>query len=330
MAGPVVVVTYPLDAEMEAVNREVLDGDTELVFSSRLPDEGPGREALERAEVFVSWNIGRELDPKTLDRAHDLRLIQTMSAGVDHVDFARIPERVVVAGNVGAYAEPMAEHVIAMVLACAKRLRQRHAALARGDFDQQFSISLDGAVCLVVGFGGIGKATARLMRAFGAQIWALNTSGRTEEPVAFSGTLSDLDTVIGGADVVVLSLPLTSATRGLISDHELGLMKPTAILVNVARGDVIDQRALYEHLERNPNFYAGIDTWWCEPLHQGKFETDYPFLELANVVGSPHNSALVPEVLPRAARRAAENVRRFVLGEPLTGVVKREEYVKGT
>jgi glycerate dehydrogenase len=327
VAEPLVVVSYPVDAEIEAVNREVLGREAQLVFSSRMPaDEREA--ALAHAEVLLSLSLPREVPVGALREATELRLLQLISAGVDHLDFEEIPQQVVVASNVGAYAEPMAEHVMAMVLACAKRLPQRHAALALGEFDQRsLSLTLDGAVCAIVGFGGIGKATARLMRAFGAQVWALNTSGHTEEPVSFAGTMADLDHVLPVADVIVLAVPLTRATRGLISEHELGLMKPTAILVNVARGDVVDESALYEHLRAHPDFCASIDAWWREPSRNGEFRTQYPFFELPNVIGSPHNSALVPGIFAKAARRAAENVRRFLQGDPLTGVARREDYV---
>src|SRR5207247_10692489 len=117
----------------------------------------------------------------------------------------------------------------------------------------------------------------------------------------------------------------TVRTRGPIGARELGLMKPDAILVNVARGAIVDEGALYEHLRTSPEFRAGLDVWWHEPA-DGGFRTDHPFFELPNFLGSPHNSAIVPGVLETAARRAAENVGRYLRGEPFTGLMRREDY----
>jgi phosphoglycerate dehydrogenase-like enzyme len=188
-------------------------------------------------------------------------------------------------------------------------------------------LTLDGSVGAILGLGGIGRATAHLMRAFGMRVHGINTSGRTDEPVEFIGTLADLDRVLAAADVLVLALPLINATRGLIGARELGLMKPTAILVNVSRAAVIDERALYEHLRDQPEFCAGIDTWWHEPGPGSGFSTEYPFFDLPNVIGSPHNSGVVDGALEFGAVKAAENVRRFLDGEAVLGVVRREEYL---
>jgi glycerate dehydrogenase len=232
------------------------------------------------------------------------------------------------AGNVGAYAEPMAEYVMAVTLALARRLPQRHAELARGEFGMWKPVlTLDGAVCAVLGFGGIGAATARLMRAFGARIHAVNRSGRTTEPVDFIGTLADLDWVLAEADVLVIALPLTRSTRGLIGARELGLMKPAAILVNVGRAAIVDERALYEQLRDQPEFCAGLDAWWHEPAPGAEFSTEYPFFGLPNLIGSPHNSGVTDGALQTGAVRAAENVLRFLNGETVTGVVRREDYL---
>jgi phosphoglycerate dehydrogenase-like enzyme len=215
-----------------------------------------------------------------------------------------------------------------MTLALARRLPQRHAALAAGDWVQaEPLITLDGAVCAILGYGGIGQATARLIRALGARIHAVNSSGLAGDDVEFAGTLADLGQVLAAADVVVISLPLTRAMRGLIGARDLALMKPTAIMVNVARGAIVDERALYEHLLANPGFCAGIDAWWHEPGPDAGFRTEFPFLDLPNVLGSPHNSPVVPGVLLEAASMAAQNVRRHLRGEPVSGVMNRDDYL---
>lgn len=182
----------------------------------------------------------------------------------------------------------------------------------------------------VVGFGGIGKATGRLLQALGARVYAINTTGHTEEPVDFIGTLEDLDRVLVEADVVLLSIPLTRRTRGLISYRELRLMKPTAVLVNVARGAIVDEIALYNHLRHELAFSAAIDAWWREPVRSAELSGGQQFLDLPNVLASPHNSGVVPGALAEAGRRATANIARFLRGEPLTGgVVRPEDYVTG-
>ncbi len=322
-----VAVSYPADEDYARMNAEVLGADATVVFLRDLPADERAR-VLARAEVLIGWNLARELPDGALRSAPELRFIQLLSAGADSVDFSAIPPELLLAGNVGAYAEPMAEHVLAMTLALAKRLPQRHAALARGEWRQSEPVlTLRGAVCAILGFGGIGQATARLLRPFGARIHAVNSSGTTSEDVEFAGSLAELDLVLAAADVLVVSLPLTKSTRGLIGARELALMKPAAIVVNVARGAIIDEQALYEHLAANPDFGAGIDAWWHEPRGGAPFRTEYPFFDLPNVIGSPHNSGIVAGVLLGAAAMAAGNARRYLRGQPVTGLMNRDDYV---
>ncbi|MHC1724944.1 MAG: NAD(P)-dependent oxidoreductase [Syntrophobacteraceae bacterium] len=126
----------------------------------------------------------------------------------------------------------------------------------------------------------------------------------------------------------MVSLPLARRTKGLIGSRELALMKPDAILLNVARGSIIDEKALYEHLVQNPDFSAGIDTWWIEPSMGGEFKVNYPFFDLPNFLGSPHNSAVAPGVMMGAVRAAAENIVSYVRGEKIRGEINREDYVE--
>ncbi len=324
---PTVAVSYPVDGEFTRINSGVLDGCAQLVFLHGRPP-GEFASALREADVLIGWHLSQELPAGVLRNSPRLRFVQLLSAGADAVDFTALPQRLTLASNVGAYAEPMAEYVVAMTLALARRLPQRHADLARGEFRMWDRVlTLDGAVCAILGFGGIGRATARLMRSFGARIHGINSSGHTDEPVEFVGTLADLDQVLAAADVAVIALPLTHATRGLIGARELGLMKPAAILVNVGRAAIMDEGALYEHLRDQPEFCAGIDTWWQEPGPGSGFSTRYPFFELPNLFGSPHNSGVTDGALQVGARKAAENARRFLRGEAVLGVARREDYL---
>jgi glycerate dehydrogenase len=275
----------------------------------------------------MTWFPSRDLSADDMQAMGGIELIQLLSAGADRVPFDLFPPGAVVAANVGAFAEPMAEHAVAMALALAKHLPEKHAELAHGVFEQlPLNLRVSGSVCAILGFGGIGKATARLLSGFGARIHAINSTGRTDEPVEFCGTLTDLNAVLGVADIVVIALPLTRATTGLIGARELGLMKPEAVLVNVARGAIVDQGVLYEHLRTHERFGAAIDTWWIEPMVDGAFRVDRPFFDLPNLLGSPHNSGFVAGIDVVANRRAAENVARFLRGERPRGIVDPNDY----
>jgi phosphoglycerate dehydrogenase-like enzyme len=322
-----IVVTFNTSPEEKALFRELLGGDASLTFLDEIPP-AQREQVLEGATILLSWNFPREIGQEDYPHLQQVRFIQLLSAGADHMPFADLPSPMLVASNPGAYATPMAEHVLAMTLALAKRLLVENQKLRHGEFDQ-FTPNrlLSGMTAGILGFGGIGRATARLMRAFGMRISAINTSGTSSEPTDFLGTLHDLEHVLRESDVVVISLPLTQATRGLIGKQELAWMKPEAILVNVARGAIIDEEALYTHVKNHPSFLVGIDAWWTEPFLHGTFRMEYPFLELPNVLGSPHNSAVVSHALVDAARQAAENVKHFLMGEQVRGMARREDYL---
>jgi phosphoglycerate dehydrogenase-like enzyme len=328
-----VLVTLAADGEARALLGEVLGGVATLSYVDDLDPEAR-RAELKRADALLAWAIDHELGDADWevvarrDASGAPLFVQLLSAGVDHVPFASIPAGLTVAGNVGGWAEPMAEHVLAMVLALAKRLLVEHDELRRGAFNESVPTrELRGGICAIVGFGGTGRAVAALVTALGMRVLALNSNGATTTPVDFIGTLADLERVLRAADVVVLTVPLTTATRGLIGARELGWMREDAILVNVARGPNFDAAALYRHLVDHPGFSAGLDVWWDEPFDDGRLHLAHPFLELPNVVGSPHNSGIVHGWFELGLRRAAENVRRRLLGEPVAGIVRRNDYL---
>jgi phosphoglycerate dehydrogenase-like enzyme len=328
-----VLVLFKTAEPQREILREVLGGNTAFegaVFLEDLTDS-ERRSALEQAEIILAWNLPRELRPEEYGLLTHTRLLQLVSAGADHVPYDRLRSEMTIAANVGAYAEPMAEHVLALIYALAKRIIPAHEELRTGVFNRHTpSRMVAGSTCAVLGFGGIGRAAARLLHPLGVRILGVNRSGASEEPAERVGTLTDLEEILREADIVVIALPLNRFTRGLIGPRQFAWMRSDAMLINVARGEIVNEEALYEHLRSHPEFRVGIDAWWVEPFREGEFRVDHPFFELPNVAGSPHNSALVPGILDAGLRRAAENIRRFLSGKPPAGIVRREDYTTTT
>jgi phosphoglycerate dehydrogenase-like enzyme len=321
------VLTFHADDEQRRELAEIMAPFGGIAFVADAGEDQAARSAMLRAaKAVITWFPGRELGPGDVRDLGQARLIQLVTAGADSVDFAALPRQAQVAANVGAYADPMAEHVLAMALALAKRLRSNHDRMAEGIFDLAETLRVRGRTVVILGYGGIGRACARLFRPLGTRIYAINTSGRADETADRAGTLADLPDILAAADIVVVTLPLTQTTRGVIGARELGLMKPDAILVNVARGAIVDEDALFEHLKTHPDFSAGIDTWWDEPGAGQPFRPRLPFLGLPNVIGSPHNSGIVPGMTSVATVAAADNVAAWFRGDHVRGIQDPADY----
>ena len=276
---------------------------------------------IKDSDILFSWNPPRELRNIKKDSLQNIEFVQLLSAGFDHIDFNWFSGNCKIASNKGAYAEPMAEHIIAIILFFYKNLLENHHKLAAGEFNQKgLSRYLKESTCGILGYGGIGKATAKLLKTFGTKIFAVNTSGRTNDDVDFIGTLKELKDVLSNSDIIVISLPLNKETDGLINKTKLELMKSDAVLINVARGEIIVEKDLYEHLKSHPDFYAGIDAWWVEPFTSGEFRINYPFFDLPNFLGSPHNSAIVPGILLSGIKKASANILDFLNGKEIDAV----------
>jgi phosphoglycerate dehydrogenase-like enzyme len=321
-------VTFkPTDPD-RAIVSEAVGEIAEIRYLTNL-DDAERRGSLSRADVVLSKNTGKELRPDEPPLVAHARLVQFLSAGVDHIPVSQLPAGVPIAKNAGAYADQMAEHTLAMILAAAKRLLVEHRNLSQGEFNQ-FAPNkfLRGGICGIFGFGGIGVAVARLMRCIGLRIHAINRRGLSDEQVEWIGTPERLDELMAAADVLIVSAPLTRATQGAVGRHQLSLMKDDAILVNVARGEIIDEDALYEHLASKPRFTACIEAWWIEPVRHGVFRMNRPFLDLPNVIGSPHNSTSVANSSTIALRYALDNCRRVLTGERPRHLLEPDERMR--
>lgn len=318
-----ITVTYHATDEEKSVIYDILAGEN-LFLLQDVKDIKEKQKILLETDILLSWNPTLELKDIEINVLQNLQFVQLLSAGYDHLNFNYFSKETIIASNQGAYAKPMAEHALAMILALAKKLTKYHNLLSKGVFDQLNSVTryIHGSNLGIIGYGSIGKETAKLMQPFDVNVYAINTSGKTDDDVAFIGTLQDLDIVLKNSDILLISIPLNKETQALIGKRELELMKSDAILINVARGDIIIEKDLYEHMRTHPEFSAGIDAWWIEPFKYGKFEIHYPFFELTNFIGSPHNSSVVPNSLIDGAKQAAINVKQFINKEAIKGLIK--------
>ena len=323
-----ILVTYQPGADERQIYREILE-DLAKVYYLKDEPKPDQTKRLKTADIIIALSFSqKEIETAEIALLQNVRFIQLVYAGADNIPFELVPPGIICASNAGAFARPIAEHVLALTLALAKKLVPKNKLLQEGRFDRSgFNQELRGGICGIVGLGGNGQEIAKTMQAMGMRVHGINRSGQTDLPVEFIGTVADLQKVLQACDVVVVTTPLTCETRNMIAEKQLGWMKNDAILINVGRGDVINQKALYAHLKAHPDFRAGIDTWWAEPAGKDAFKLDYPFFELPNIIGSPHIADHVPGAIPHATRRALKNVRNFLMGNELRGVLKREDYL---
>jgi phosphoglycerate dehydrogenase-like enzyme len=305
--------------------RRSIEGKGFALLDERDPDFDEKRVQV---EILLHQKGERWLDKQGIEQLPGLKFIQSESAGLDHIDFGIIPPQVMVCGNVGAFSEPIAEHVFGMIIVLGKNLFAQQLSLKAGRYDhRKDAMFLKGKTIGILGAGGIGQAVARLAKCFGMNTIGVNTSGSAVEYFDQMANLKGLDDVLVRSEVVVIALPLTVKTRGLIGAKKLEMMKEDGILINVSRGDIVVAKDLYQHLRAHLKFRAGSDVWWSRPKPDGSFSELYPFFDLPNFIGTPHVSGDVPESHEIASEYAVENILRYVDGRPLKGVANRDDYV---
>jgi len=310
------VITYKASPAQKLAVAEILAGKARIVSLDELREPAARRAALSSATVLLAHNTAKELRADEIELIRNARLVQFLAAGVDFIPLDQLPPQVPVASNAGAQAESMAEHGLAMALAAAKHLPMEQAKMLHGVFNQfgQTRMVAD-STCGIFGLGGTGLVLARLLKGLGAHVHGINRRGESSVPIDWVGKPEALDTMLAASDIVFITAPLTRETLGIIGSRQLSLMKEDGILVNLARGELIDEEALYLHLRANSGFVACLDAWWVEPVRHGRFEMRFPFLELPNVIASPHNSAAAGNRRANGIKRAALNCLRALNGE---------------
>ncbi|WP_245413568.1 hydroxyacid dehydrogenase [Mangrovicella endophytica] len=264
------------------------------------------------ATAVITRNAG--LSAAAITAAPRLRVIAVHGVGTDAVSIDAASGRgIPVVNTPGANTQSVAEHAIGLIFALAKALPAGDQSVRRGDhafrYEAHFT-ELAGKTFGIVGLGGIGRATAALARALGLRTIGFSAR-RSDEDFAAAGVerSPSLDALLAASDFVSLHLSLTPETRGLIGARELGLMKPSAFLINTARGGLIDEAALSEALTAGQIAGAGLDVFVSEPL-----SPQSPLAALKNVVLSPHSAGSTEEALRRMACAAADQVVDVLAG----------------
>jgi phosphoglycerate dehydrogenase-like enzyme len=270
-------------------------------------------EAWPEAADFFIPPFGQEALVRKVLAEVEVKVVQTLSAGVDWV-LPMVPEGVVLCDGSGIHDVPVAEWVAMALLALLKDLPGFLEAQREGRWAPKRLQDLEGKAILLLGYGAIGRAVAERLRPFGVELLPV---ARHARPGVY--TPQDLPHLLPQADAVVLLLPLTPETRGIVDRDFLARMKPGALLVNAGRGALVDTGALLEALEAG-KVRAFLDVTEPEPLPEG-----HPLWRAKGTVITPHVAGFSEGFHRRAARFLAEQVGRYLRGEPLLNVV-REGY----
>lgn len=276
------------------------------------------------AEVEVVY--GLRFPPNIVTRAPRLKWVQVMSAGVERfLDSDMLGSKVIMTNVSGIHAAPISEFVLEMMLMFAKQAPFCFQLKQQKQWGRFVPSLLRSKTVGIVGMGNIGREVARLSKAFGMRVLATRKSARQVGRARYADIMlppAQLQRLLTESDFVVLALPLTQETAGLIGEKELRAMKSTAYLINIARGDVVDEEALIRALEENWIAGAGLDVVTTEPL-----PADSRLWELPNVILSPHVSGGMEDYAMRATELFSENLRRYLGGKRLLNVVdKRKGY----
>ena len=317
------LVTRPIPEEAVARLRAEPGVETTVLEEDAALDRAVLLEAASQADVILAL-LTERMDAELFDRSPDLRMVANMAVGFDNVDIDAAEARGIwVTNTPGVLDGATADLAVALLLAAARRLPESERFLRAGKYKRWGPMLLcgqevHGRTLGILGMGRIGEAVARRARlGFGMEILYWDELGRPDLERELGARSSDLDELLGASDFVSIHLPLTESTAGLIDAERLGRMKRTAVLVNTARGPIVDEAALAAALRSGAIWAAGLDVFEREP------EVHPELLDLDNAVLLPHiASASIPTRLAMA-ELAVDNVLALHRGEePPTPVVR--------
>ena len=265
-------------------------------------------ERIAAAAIVLNIRSSTRFTARVFERVPGLRMLSLWGTGTDNVDLAAAARHgVIVTNTPGVAATSIAEHALALMLAVARRIPRLDSQVRAGEWPRGQMTQLHSKTLGIVGLGAIGRKFAALGAAIGMRVIAW-----TMHPDPSLGyTLVDLDELLRASDVVSLHLRLSDQTRGFLDAGRLARMRPSAILINTARGAIVDEAALLDALSNGRIAGAGLDVFETEPLPKG-----HALTKLDNVVLSPHSAGVTVEALEAGLQMALDNIRDFLAGRP--------------
>jgi phosphoglycerate dehydrogenase-like enzyme len=288
-------------------------------------DDAAFAHALQDADALVSmaWTASYPAAPK-------LKLLQLPGAGTDAIAFEHVPNTAAVC-NAFEHEIGISEYVVGAMLEWVIGFRTLDARFRQGDWTGSYVCGpihreLFGKTLGIVGYGHIGREVAKRAKAFGMRILACGREARAgDEYCEYVSEETKLNELLGASDFVLIAIPLNDHTRDYINAARLKALKPGAVIINVARGAVIEEAALYAALKSRAIGGAILDVWYRYPQqgqNRGPAPWNHPFHELDNVMLTPHASGWTDGLMPRRSRVVAENLNRLARGEPFINLVR--------
>ena len=304
---PPVLSGTALEARVRDLAREV------TWHFDRPADDSDTIERLKDADAVINIRSSVRFNRKVLAGCPQLKILSIWGTGVDHVDLPAAEELGITVSNTPAYGAPyVSEHALALALAVSRQIVVSDREIRQGGWTRGFIDELYNKTLGVVGTGAIGQRMIQLGKGIGMKVIAWTLHPTPERAAEYGVEFMDLDDLLQRADVVSLHVSLSELTEKLIGRRELELMKPTAILVNAARGGVVDEAALVDALRQGKIAGAGLDVFQVEPLG-----ADHPLTKLDNVVLSPHAGGMAYSGTMRGLELSVENLEAFAQGNPI-------------
>jgi phosphoglycerate dehydrogenase-like enzyme len=308
--GKLLIITPDAEEYRDHISRALPKLD---IGVAPLDDPSAARVMARDADMLLAWKF----PPEILAETPRLRWVQSFGAGVDHLLHTNIPAHVTITRIVDAFGPAMAEYVLGYCCAITLNVRRILEQQRRAQWSPFNAQLLRGKTSVVVGLGNIGREVCRLLSQVGVRVVGVSRRGEPVPETERTIKVEQLDDMLPDADFLVLVVPLTSATRGLIGAARLDRLPPHAWLINIARGPIVVENDLLAALERGALGGAVLDVFEQEPL-----PAEHPFWRMDNVIVTPHVAG--PDDVAIVAERFIANYRRFEAGQPLQGVVDRD------